>query len=278
MNEYARNKLTLADRQHLWEPVIDAAAKPENESLKRDLLAWGKFNTLSQLRRALGQADTQQALLSRLTQGCQIGADFNNALKQTLKTSPEISARLKPVLAPALGASLIPGLSLFNKLDTWDHIQEVPEHELQTVFTGCLEELTKTLDEHICTRANNMLGWLNGDDLATLKFWLDRIPEASRQDPTRIADGARAGCGTSTDSKARCGRLDRCGATTQPAEDSPRPLAHAGARLDEHLACVSTCIKRRQRRPDHSAHALAGQKFTIVVCIHTRFQGGPGGK
>lgn len=183
MNEYARNKLTLADRKQLWEPVIDAAAKPENEALKRDLLAWGKFNTLSQLRRALGQADTQQALLSRLTQGCQIGADFKSALKQTLKTSPEISARLKPVLAPALGASLIPGLSLFNKLDTWDHIQEVPEHELQTVFTGCLEELTKTLDEHICTRANNMLGWLNGDDLATLKFWLDRIPEASRQDP-----------------------------------------------------------------------------------------------
>ena len=183
MNEYARNKLTLVDRKQLWEPVIDAAAKPENEALKRDLLAWGKFNTLPQLKRALGQADTQQALLNRLTQGCQIGADFKSALKQTLKTSPEISARLKPLLAPALGASLIPGVSLFNKIDTWDHIQEVPEHELQTVFTGCLEELTKTIDEHICTRANNMLGWLNGDDLATLKFWLDRIPEACRQDP-----------------------------------------------------------------------------------------------
>lgn len=183
MNEYSRNQLTPSERRLLWEPVIDTAKQTENEALKRDLLAWSKFNNLAHLKDALTNPDTRQTVLNRLTTGCQIGADFNNAVKHALKTNPEISNRLKPMIGTALGGTLVPGKLLFKQLDTWPQIQEVPEHELQTVFTECLNKLTQCSDQHTSDRAHNMLGWLNGDDLATLKFWADRIPDTLRNDP-----------------------------------------------------------------------------------------------
>jgi hypothetical protein len=183
MNEYSRGNLQPDDRQRLWEPVIAAAAKPDNKALERDLLAWSKFNTLDQLKESLSDPNQQTAVINRLTQGCQIGADFKQAVKNVLKNDPDIQTRLKCLIRPALGATLVPGALLFKKLDTWNCLHEVPEHELRTVFSDCLQKLAESADAICRTRAQNMLGWLDGDDVASLKFWLDRIPASLRSNP-----------------------------------------------------------------------------------------------
>lgn len=175
--EYPRSTLSTAERQQLWEPVFKAAETGDQQNLRNDLLAWSKFNTLEQVRVALNDPETQAIVLGRLTQACQIGVDFKEAVKNILISNEEYCALLKPLINKALGASMVQGEVLFNMLDRWDQIQEVPEHELQTVFADCLKTLRQSNDPSISSRADNMMGWLNGEDLASLKFWMDRIPE-----------------------------------------------------------------------------------------------------
>lgn len=183
MNDYSRSELTPGDQQHLWEPVIDTVVNTQNGALERDLLAWSKFSNMAQLKEALLNPETQANVINQLAKGCRIGVDFNKAMKDVLKTTPAISMRLKPIIERALGATLVPGTLLFKRLDSWHQIHEVPEHELQTVFTACLQKLTESSNQTTSKRAHNMLGWLNGDDVASLKFWVDRIPETLRHDP-----------------------------------------------------------------------------------------------
>lgn len=183
MNEYPRSTLNGDEHAMLWEPIINAAEHGNQEGLRNDLLAWSKFNTLEQLRGALHQADTQTIVLGQLTKACQIGLDFKTAVKELLLADEQFTETFKPLIGKALGASLVQGESLFNMLDRWDNIQDVPEHELQTVFSNCLKSLAQRADPFLSSRATHMLGWLNGDDLASLKFWIERIPEPLRNAP-----------------------------------------------------------------------------------------------
>lgn len=183
MNEYPRSTLNGEEKTILWEPIISAAGEGNQEVLRNDVLAWCKFNTLKQLRTALHQPDTQAIVLDQLTNACQVGLNFKTAVKELLMSNEELIEPLRPLISKALGASLVQGELLFNMLDHWDQIQDVPEHELQTVFSDCLKSLVQSADPIVSSRANNMLGWLNGDDLASLKFWIERIPETHHNAP-----------------------------------------------------------------------------------------------
>lgn len=182
-NEYPRSTLSPDERGQLWEPIISTAGKGEQEHLTNDLLAWSKFTALEQLRAALDHPDTQSIVLEQLTNACQIGINFKTAVKDLLISQEEFTKPLKPLIDKALGASLVQGESLFNMLDHWDKIQDVPEHELQTVFGDYLKNLCQHENPILSNRANNMLGWLHGDDAANLKFWMERIPEQLHNAP-----------------------------------------------------------------------------------------------
>ena len=180
-NEYTGSRLEQHERLKLWEPVIEAAQTDQHSDLRDSLLRWSKSDTIEQLNSALNDPAKQFIVLGKLTNGCQVGADFKTKIKEFLNTDKEaIRARLKPMIGQALGATLVCGDTLFSKLDVWQDIQKVPEGELQTVFTEFLEHLTRSSDQTTSNRARNMLGWLRDEMLASLKFWIDRIPEDQR--------------------------------------------------------------------------------------------------
>ena len=177
-NEYQGCTLNTAEKLALWKPLIDEAFKEEsknqNQCLRTQLLNWSKCNNPEQLHDAIENTGMSTIVLRNLTTGCTVVADFKRALGELLKNHIEIQDTLKPLMSKALGATPLNGEALFDNLDEWVHIQEIPEQELQAVFGGCLKLLKNSDNAAIAQRVKHMQGWLNGDKLASLQFWLDR--------------------------------------------------------------------------------------------------------
>jgi len=183
MDEYPSSTLSTQERKQLWAPVLQAAATPKYESLKSDLLGWTTQQTLDEVTSALNAPETQVSVLDQLTKACQIGIDFKNSVKNFLMSQEEFDEPLKPLIQKALGAHVVSGESIFNMLDNWSLVKDIPKHELLTVFTELLTHTSTTADPSVSGKAAHMLGWLHGDEVATLQFWMDRIPDSARNAP-----------------------------------------------------------------------------------------------
>lgn len=187
LGEYSNSSLTSAEQATLWKTVLNVAStgtSRQHQGLHMDMLAWSKYNQAEQLNQALEQADMQETAVQRLKQGALVGADFKTALRNLLQTEEAFRLTIAPLVSKALGATLVSPERLFERLDSWDHIQNIPEHELQTVLSDWLNHWEIHGEQAIKDRCANMMGWLQGDELSSVKFWVNRIPSRSLSSPS----------------------------------------------------------------------------------------------
>ncbi|WP_370260771.1 hypothetical protein [Limnobacter sp.] len=173
-NTYEGSQLSNDQKASLWQPVLAAAAHPEHNTLKSELLAWSQFATLEQLHEALQQPDMQALTLTKLTNACQIGLNCRAALKALLNTGSLFEKQLPPIVSAALGANLVEPAQFFKALQGWRGLHDIPDQELSQVFGEYLRQVANMGNEPYTTQAIHMLGWLAGDENHTLQFWLDR--------------------------------------------------------------------------------------------------------
>lgn len=182
-NEYPNSQLNTASRLAFWQPLIDQATSGNHPSLESEILSWSQFNTLAQLQQAIADPDTQHIVLDRLCKACQIGINFKNSIKHVLNAHSEIAQNARTQIPSAIGAELPAADRFFELIDQWPQIDEIPEHELQTVMGHYLQELAQSDEPTHAKRAAHMLGWLQGDAQASLHFWLDRLSPPQRANP-----------------------------------------------------------------------------------------------
>ncbi|HEX4843540.1 MAG TPA: hypothetical protein VFV57_07700 [Limnobacter sp.] len=175
-DEYPSSALHAGQRAQIWVPIVEAAQENADGDLLRELLAWSKLGSASQLLKALNDVEVRECTVTHLTQGCKVGHDFKKSLRATILAQPGLSQALRPLIAQALGATLVDEKKLFAALDQWKNIDDVPEHELGKVFTAYFEAVAQNKDSDFAQRATHALGWLANAPLASLQFWLDRVP------------------------------------------------------------------------------------------------------
>lgn len=183
--EYRNTLLSRQNQAALWRPVIDGVVEQQadNPQLLADLLAWSKYGSVNALLEALDCESRQDLLFDALAKALQVSNNFKTGIAAQLQGKPEFKVQLSAVIDKALGAELVPGQRLFQLLDQWPVIQELPEHELQLLLGPCLEHLANSGSEAIQTRARNVQGWIENKEIKSLRFWIDRIPHTRRSSP-----------------------------------------------------------------------------------------------
>ncbi|HEX4856822.1 MAG TPA: hypothetical protein VFV28_08405, partial [Limnobacter sp.] len=192
LGEYRNSSLLLEEQAGMWKAVLDIAASGssrQHQGLLTDMLAWSRFNKVEQLQQALLQGNMRETVIQRLKQGAQVGADFKESLRHVLQADTCFKAHLEPLLGKALGARLMSPETLFNLLDQWEHLQGIPENEMQSVFMEYLRHWSGHGEPGLRQRCKNMLGWLEGDETSSLNFWMDRIPARSYGSPADRLSG-----------------------------------------------------------------------------------------
>ncbi|HEX4917464.1 MAG TPA: hypothetical protein VFV43_06165 [Limnobacter sp.] len=174
LNEYPNGRLQNNERISLWQPLINAAKSEQYSALQAEMLAWSQFKSIEQLEAAIMEPESLPIVLDRLTNACRIGINFKTEIRDLLNNNNRITRQLAANIEQSLGVELIAPDCFFEMIDAWANIAEIPEQELQNVLGDYLGQLTKSNNPEHATRATHILGWLAGDEIHSLHFWLDR--------------------------------------------------------------------------------------------------------